>query len=75
MPAPDVGLDMHSPVGTASFRLLRQVVLMRMSKTMMLVAPTGIAGRLGNRARRTNGGQQPIMHMRAGRPACAFLAA
>jgi hypothetical protein len=75
MPAPDIGLDMHSPVGTASFRLLRQVVLMRMSKTMMLVAPTGIAGRPGNRARQTNGGQQLIALVRAGGPACAFLAA
>jgi hypothetical protein len=75
MPAPDVGLDMHSPGRTASFRLLLQVVLMRMSKTMMLVAPTGIAGRLGNRARRTNGGQQLIARVRAGRSACAFLAA
>jgi hypothetical protein len=39
---------MHPPGGTARFRLLRQVVLMRMSKAMVLVASTGDRGSAGN---------------------------
>jgi hypothetical protein len=67
--------DMHSPGGTASFRLLRQVVCVRTSKTMVLVVPTEIAGRLENKSRRDIGDQQLNARVRADGLTCAFIAA